>query len=242
MNLWQVLSTSGDNRILVKESGMNDVLVSPKPIENMVFRSSCTGSYLRNIDIEPLQEIWNQTNKNNFAERMDLLHRRMSKAFIVEKKTHIFTVSSGTDVEYIPLFLLKCIFADELRIVNIINGIGELGSNSNIAAAGFSFRPLTPSGKIIIKREKLFSNIKLIETYRNPVCAQDVIAKKFWYDPVIKELSNSNSIVLLHILEPSKFGYRMDVFTEIEELISLYPERLFIYVDACQTRTSPTEQ
>ena len=46
---------------------------------------------------------------------------------------------SGTDAQFIPIMVSKCLNAGKDKFLNILTGKGEIGSNSELAASGKFF-------------------------------------------------------------------------------------------------------
>jgi|GEM_PF-1201703 len=239
----ELLVSGGDERLFLDKNGVNKNFISSKSRAGQISRASCTSSRIDAKGEERILKIVSElkSGERSFFDCMEDVHLRIRKILKADKSLSIMTVPSGTDAEYIPILISKVLARREnLKIKNIITGSNEIGSNSALAASGKYFNSQSPKGSRVAPKKTLIDarNMKVIEIYqRDPVSGKPLNKKGLWRGEVIKRLKDKNNFVILHILESSKLGYRIDAMKEIEEIINENKKRILVVVDACQSRT-----
>jgi len=240
-NLSELLISGGDDRLHLKNNGMNYVFTAPSPRSDQISRSSCTSSRISPKEEKKLDKIFDglKRGESSFSEHMLDVHERVRKILNIDENVSIVITPSGTDSEFIPLLIAEAYAGDDRSVTNIMTGAGEIGSNSAVAAAGKYFNSKTPFGSKVNKNGSLLkTKVRIIEiSQRDPRTGKPRMKKGEWQSHVNDALRKKDSIVLLHVLESSKLGYRIDAMDEVEKMISNYSENFFVVVDACQSRT-----
>jgi hypothetical protein len=100
---------------------------------------------------------------------------------------------------------------------------------------------MTPSGDRVRPGEKIegiSSNLKVITiSQRHRLTARQNHDHDIWIKKVEESLSDPTITVLLHIVDSSKLGLRMNVIDQVERLKTLGKGRLLVTIDSCQSRT-----
>jgi glutamate/tyrosine decarboxylase-like PLP-dependent enzyme len=240
--LEDLLISGGDERLDLDDCGLNYTFTSPTPRPGQVVRSSCTSAPLTLDQQTRAQALLDELRdaKLSFKACMDAVHDRMRKILAVDESVSIISTPSGTDSEYIPLLIAKILAGAGSRVISVITGAGEIGTSSATAAAGRYFKSTTPIGSQVEKEEVLagFEDVTVIEVrQRDPETGRPSPQTEVWTDHVKQSLKQPDALVLLHILESSKLGYRLEEMEKIDDLLSTYKNRLLVVVDACQSRT-----
>ena len=240
----EILISGGDNRLELDKKGLNYILVAPKPApRNLVSRSSCSGSHVSEENFDDLRRLHSEIRsaRVSFPECMQQVHDRIRNILKIDSKTSIITVPSGTDAEYIPLLISKAYAGSDCKIVNIVTGAGEIGTHSTTAAEGLYYTCLTPCGETVStgnRLEGIGRNVKVISISQyHPATGRQNQNNGIWKMHVKESLSQPGTLVLLHIVDSSKLGRRMDAIDDVERLKKQYPGRLLVTIDSCQSRT-----
>ena len=243
-SLPEVLKSGGDHRLELDSKGLNYIQVAPQPAPgNLVSRSSCSGSHISVENFDDLRRLHAdiRTAKISFQECMQQVHDRIRNILKIDSKTSIITVPSGTDAEYIPLLVSKAYAGADSRVVNIVTGAGEIGTHSTTAAEGLYYTSLTPCGEKVGSGKRLDgigNNVKVIAISQyHPTTGQQDQNHTVWKMHVRRSLSRPGTLVLLHIVDSSKLGRRMDAIDDVERLKKQYPGRVLVTIDSCQSRT-----
>ncbi|MBW2409824.1 MAG: hypothetical protein JRF72_08505 [Deltaproteobacteria bacterium] len=243
-SLPEMLISGGDNRLKLDDKGLNYILVAPKPAPgNLVSRSSCSGSHISEENFDDLRRLHSEirTAKISFQECMQQVHNRIRNILKIDSKTSIITVPSGTDAEYIPLLVSKAYAGADSRIVNIVTGAGEIGTHSTTAAEGLYYTSLTPCGEKVGSGKRLDgigNNVKVISISQyHPATGRQKQNNGVWKMHARRSLARPGTLVLLHIVDSSKLGRRMDAIQDVERLKKQYPGRVLVTIDSCQSRT-----
>jgi len=239
----KILISGGDDRLRLNSDGVNYIHVGPSPTSDIVHRSSCTGTHISEKNFKKLERIFEdiQASKLHFSNCMENIHDRLRKIVDINKENSIITIPSGTDAEYVPLFLAAA-YGKKFKykqIINIITGIGEIGSNSATAAKGLYFSSPAPSGRTVDIGNKLpgILPVELISvSLRHSRSALFISDDRLWKKPLEKALKKIKTLILLHVVDSTKLGYRMDVIDEVSHLLRKHPEKLLVAIDSCQSR------
>jgi len=243
-NLQEILISGGDTRLHLDSCGRNYILISPEPApKNLIPRSSCTGSFISEENYRYLEGLHAdiRSAKIPFHQCMEKVHENMRDILKIDSRTSIITVPSGTDAEYIPLLVAKAYAGNDNKIANIVTAAGEIGTHSATAANGLYYTAIAPSGaKVAIGKGLggICDNVEMIMIpQKDPVTGKQDLNNDIWMKHVKESLSSSGTLVLLHIVDSSKLGRRMDVIDEVEDLMMRYPGRILVAIDSCQSRT-----
>jgi len=243
-SLSKVLISGGDDRLQLDGQGLNYIQIAPKPAsKNLVSRSSCSGSFISEDNYKYVNDLYSDilAAKESFPECMRQVHDRIRRILAIDPKDSIITVSCGTDAEYIPLLISKAHAGEGNKLVNIVTGAGEIGAHSATAANGLNYSSLTPRGEKADPGYRLMGigdHVKLITvSQHHHLTGQQTPNEDVWIKHVRDSLSKPKTVVLLHIVDSSKLGRRMDVIDEVERLRAEYSGRLLVTIDSCQSRT-----
>ena len=238
----QLIISGGDERLRVNKKGYNQYFSSPYPNPLQISRSSCTSSTIKESEFNRLNELMKEIKDGriSFQQAMMNVHDRIRKILKVNDNISVITIPSGTDLEYAAMITAKASFGVDNDLLNIITGEEEIGSNSAIAANGILFSDKAPTGKVFESNTQLegIGKVEVVKiSLRDPDTKKPLDQKKWWFSRIEKMLKKTNTTTLLHIVESSKLGHRIDLMGEIEDLIAQYSKRLLIVIDACQSRT-----
>jgi glutamate/tyrosine decarboxylase-like PLP-dependent enzyme len=238
----ELIASGGDERLERDENGLNYTLTKPTPFSHRATRSSCTGAQITSEEFARAEALVRviRAGRRSFRHSMGRVHARLRQILDVDKEISIITTPSGTDCEYIPLLITRMIAGAEARLVNIMTGAGEIGSGSVTAASGRFFKATTPAGDSVEQHQPIagFNDIDVIEVaQRDEQTGKPSSRAEIWIRHVQESLSKPNTFALLHLLESSKLGYRLDELDKISELLRVHRERLLVVIDACQSRT-----
>ncbi|WP_347986313.1 hypothetical protein [Methylomonas sp. AM2-LC] len=149
---------------------------------------------------------------------------------------------SGTDAESIAVYFAA--LARQKSLVNILMGLGEVGSGSALAAGAKYFSLRTPTGKATISGAPLDAELadKInVHQIKIRVDSSDERAPQE-LDLEIKQLVESSlasgSDVVLHIVAHSKTGVHAPRLETMHTLLAEHGERIVPIIDAAQGRFS----
>jgi len=260
----QHLTEGGDERLHLTTSGGtgNKYFCPPHPVpDSVVIRGTCTCSppSRRAFDAAcaKLEDIWNAVEALDFA--YEDVRNRISAALAIQTRHHIVLHPSGTDAEFTPLLL----GANQARslgcsgILNVVTGVGEVGSNTPHAAGGCHFSKYLPNGgetdisKPIVDDSEFPEGIRTLE-----LPARDVTNGTFLADfdnlalAAVEEAVSSleKPFVIMHAVDGSKLGSRITTRSLVTEIQSRFggkgeeeEQRVLVVLDACQGRTDTEE-
>ncbi|MCP4349513.1 MAG: hypothetical protein GY795_28865 [Desulfobacterales bacterium] len=243
LSLSELLISGGDDRLRLRKNGSNYINVAPFPQADIVSRSSCSGTHISEENFRSLEGMFNdiRSSKLTFGDCMGNVHAKLRQILDINRKTSIITIPSGSDAEYVPLFMAQA-FCDKFgskQIVNIVSGMGEVGSSTATAAKGLYFRSPTPSGRKVVPGQNLpgLGHIELISvSLRHAKNAFIIQNDNLWKTPLKKALDRPETIVILHVVDSTKLGHRMDVIEDVTVLLRQYSEKLLVVIDSCQSR------
>jgi len=240
----KVLISGGDDRLQLDAQGLNYIQIAPKPAsKRLVSRSSCSGTFISEDNYKHVNDLYGDIRaaKESFPVCMQQVHDRIRRILAIDSKDSIITVSCGTDAEYIPLLISKARAGEGSKIANIVTGEGEIGAHSATAANGLYYSSITPWGEKAVPGDKMIGigeHVKLIAlSQHHHVSGHQTPNEDVWIKHVRDSLSEPKTLVLLHIVDSSKLGRRMDVIDEVENLKAKYSGRLLVTIDSCQSRT-----
>ncbi|MFW6233712.1 MAG: hypothetical protein ACOC3Z_03560 [Nanoarchaeota archaeon] len=237
-----LLTSGGDERLELGKNGLNKYLTGLRPENNLIERSSCTASNIKKDEYFYSFNLYKKLKKGNikFSEEMEDIHKRIRNIFKIENNHSIITIPSGTDSEYIPLWIAQYFFSDNKNVTNIICGSGEIGKDCPISASGLYHKKKLPSSRET-KPNKILQGLSKPRLVEFPNRDEKTGRILNIFDDIITEIKNeiekNDNFVILHILESSKLGHRYDEMNKIIDLANKYVNHLLIVVDACQSRT-----
>ncbi|KAK0749116.1 hypothetical protein B0T18DRAFT_487103 [Schizothecium vesticola] len=257
------LTEGGDERLHVSTSG-NKYYCSPRPVPDAVIRGTCTCSPPSrnsfNAACARLDAIWNGVE--SFDEAFDDIRRRISAALSLRTRHHIILHPSGTDAEYTPL-LIATLAAKSLScsgVINIVVGVGEVGSNTPHAAGGNHFSEFVPickgssgktptpstlvrddsslpDGTTVLELKARLPDGSLLPGF-DTLVANAIIGAD---NPSPNTSSGAKPFFILHAVDGSKLGNRITSRKLVTDIQSRLGNRVLVVLDACQGRTESDE-
>ena len=235
--LEKVITQGGDERIELKENGLNKYFVDPRTSQGHLNRGSCTCSAL-SVDVRTkVNTVYNRLVTNEVSvEDIRIKQRFRIKALLQDSYTddfNIFFAPSGSDLCYYPLMFSKIKNPDK-PILSLITCPEELGTGSILANTGNFFSEKTQIASSVTKGTPLKKELQ-VDSILFPARNQDgsiIDHKEAIYDAIDKHRSTHQIIVNLVI--GSKSG--------IEDNISIIedgPTDVTWVVDLCQMRATP---
>ncbi|KAK3360673.1 hypothetical protein B0T25DRAFT_536127 [Lasiosphaeria hispida] len=245
----QHLTEGGDERLHLSPDG-NLYFCPPHPVPAAIIRGTCTCSPPSRNAIGSactrLSNIWNRAE--SFDGAFDDVRHRISTALGLQTRHHIVLHPSGTDAEYTPL-LIGTSSAKALGcsgVVNVVVGVGEVGSNTPNAAGGRHFSKFVPSGGAVSAKALVGDfpeGTKVLELKARfadgstvPNFDQQVV------DAIEQaEACSEKPFFIVHALDGSKLGSRITDRKLVTDIQTRLGNRVLIVLDACQGRTESEE-
>ncbi|KAK0609435.1 hypothetical protein B0T14DRAFT_572129 [Immersiella caudata] len=255
------LTEGGDERLHISSSG-NKYFCPPHPVPNAVIRGTCTCSppsrNAFNAACARLNDIWNGVE--SLDDAFDDTRRRISAALALRTRHHIILHPSGTDAEYTPL-LIATLTATSLGytgVINVVTGVGEVGSNTPNAAGGNHFSEFVPIGAnsnlqtptptpstLVRSDASLPEGTTVLELRaRSPDGSILPDFDALVLDSILSADSaspTSNPFFIVHAVDGSKLGSRITTRKLVTDIQSRLGPRCLIVLDACQGRTESDE-
>lgn len=235
-NLQDLLTSGGDERIQLKENGLNKNFINPTSHDRILFRGSCTCSTLNNESHPRLLELIEEVKKDGFEQHV-MRQRQSIKELAGEDfkdSFEVFFAPSGTGLNYFGL-LFSSILNPETDIHNIITCPEELGSGTPNAASGKFFSQLNQFGESVEKGERLSENLNVFPYYFS---ARDedgnILNHRTDVLDKLNELKDEASVIG-NLVIGSKSGIE-----ENATIIPRSPKNTLWVIDMCQLR-APTE-
>ena len=147
-----MLTTGGDDRSLILDSGANKYHIKPRPIEDShIFRGSCTGNPPTREGYEAAKRLYENELEGLDGEELDLAltsifekqRSRIAKCLNLPSGSEVVLCPSGSDAEYIPIAIARAIQQDK-KIVNGVTQLNEIGAGSAPASTGKFFSNYAP--------------------------------------------------------------------------------------------------
>lgn len=272
------LTEGGDERLHIQpttgrrhvESGGNKYYCPPYPApQSTIVRGSCTCSPPSRLGFEAakkcLHALWNgaMSAEDAFGD----VRRRISKTLGIKTPHHIVLHPSGTDAEFTALLagLNQARYLGCSRVVNIVVGAREVGSNTAMAAGGKHFSkhlPVSPIGGCeeetarssdtvpppAVSGRDLEDGISVVELAARSddgsmVPDFDAIVVQALADASLSSQSDGNSrpFFIVHVVDGSKLGSHITSRSLVERILRQYGGHVLFVLDACQARTSTEE-
>jgi len=247
----QHLTEGGDERLhLDPATGGNKYFCPPHPVDDAIFRGSCTCSPPSRPAFEAacrrLGQLWR--HEVSFEEACDDVRARMTAALGIQTPHHIVLHPSGTDSEFTPL-LIAASRAKSLSctgIINVVVGAGEVGRNTANAAGGCHFSEVLPLGE----QDK---STTLAASFENGTQVVNLKARRSDgalvpnFDQIVldklADLSKEQErpFFVVHAVDGSKLGSHITSRSLVTEVQSRYGDRVLVVLDSCQARTEREE-
>eukprot|EP01038_Epipyxis_sp_PR26KG_P008732 gene8732-11798_t len=252
----QALASGGDDRLVLnKVTLLNKYLSSTAPVEGLIRRGSCTCSTIDqssfNIAIDLMNKLSKENDMNGAVESQNqLIIQRLSKVIDVDSQSRIVLFPSGSDAEYMPLFVALIrsfnrnnMNKNNIKVYNYVLASGEVGSGTPNAATGQHFSNVSPRGQDRnIKPNEYLKGIESnwIETiqYKPRNSVGDV---SFEEDIIINNIrgclnGNIGAVAILHVIIGTKTGLVYPSKQTIDLLTQEFNDQIIIAIDACQLR------
>lgn len=247
----QHLTEGGDERLHLT-SGGNKYFCPPHPVPEATIRGTCTCSppSRRAFDAAcaKLGDIWNAVEAFDYA--YEDVRNRISAALGIQTRHHIVLHPSGTDAEYTPL-LVAANNAKALGcsgILNVVTGVGEVGSNTPNAAAGSHFSKYMPNGgtdstRSLVDDSDFPEGTRILELKARLADGNMVPDFDSFALGAVEEATASlaNPFVIMHAVDGSKLGSRITSRKLVTDVQGRFGERVLVVLDACQGRTDTEE-
>ena len=145
----------GDERIKLKDNGLNKYHGNPLIYESVFNRGSCTMSNLNLDSKRAVDKMLNRLKKDNYDKLLIQQQKQLKKLIDVNSSNDfdIFYAPSGSDLCYFPIMFSR-IINPEKPIFSVVTCPEELGTGSNTAIKGDFF--LVP-----INLKKMLSKMKI---------------------------------------------------------------------------------
>ena len=130
----------GDERIKLKDNGLNKYHGNPLLYESVFNRGSCTMSNLNLDSKRAVDKMLNRLKKDNYDKLLIQQQKQLKKLIDVNSSNDfdIFYAPSGSDLCYFPIMFSR-IINPEKPIFSVVTCPEELGTGSNTAIKGDFF-------------------------------------------------------------------------------------------------------
>ncbi|GAB4379775.1 MAG: hypothetical protein Kow0075_10640 [Salibacteraceae bacterium] len=235
MTFEEALTSGGDERIELKENGLNKYLVNPLKAEGVFNRGSCTCSGLSE-DVRPQVELlYKQLEKGADLDRVRENQRLRIKAPLLENGKYRFDVffsPSGSDLCFYPL-LAATLYEPDKPIMNLITCPEELGTGSVIANRGLFFSEKTQV-KTVQKGQPINDKLNIeVRTFPSRTPDGLIIDHKPLVSEAIERYKPTHNLIV-NLVIGSKSGIENNI-----SIIEDGPRDVIYCVDLCQMRAVP---
>lgn len=231
------LTYGGDERIELKENGLNKYFLNPFRSEGLLSRASCTCSPLSDDVRARVHGAFKMYRSGEATlEDIRIKQRYRMKALLQNAYTSDFNIlfaPSGSDLCYYPLLFSK-IMTGNKPIMSLISRPEELGTGSILANTGHYHAEKTQMKDRVEKGGKITDNLD-VDHILFPARSEDgsvIDHKKEIYD-AIDRYRNSHSIIV-NLVIGSKSGIEDNV-----SIIKDGPDDVTWVIDLCQMRAKP---
>lgn len=235
-NLQELLTSGGDERIQLKENGLNKNFINPASHDGTLFRGSCTCSTLNNESHPRVLELIEEVKRDGFEKHIERQRQTIKEMAGEDFKDsfEVFFAPSGTGLNYYGL-LFSSILNPGKDIHNIITCPEELGSGTPNAASGKFFSQLNQFGEPVEKGERLSENLTVHPYYFSARDEEgNILNHRAEVLDKLNELKDEVSVIG-NLVIGSKSGIE-----ENATIIPRSPENTLWVVDMCQLR-APSE-
>lgn len=132
------MTTGGDDRSLILESGANKYHIKPQPInQSDIFRGSCTGNPPTRRGYDAAKDMYEGRLKGLKGDELDSSltsifesqRKRLSQYLKLPQGAEIILCPSGSDAEYIPVAMAKALHPNK-TIANGVTQFNEIGAGT----------------------------------------------------------------------------------------------------------------
>jgi hypothetical protein len=147
-----LLTTGGDDRSLILESGANKYHIKPQPIQDShIFRGSCTGNPPTRDGYEAAKRLYESELKGLDGEELESALRkvfqrqrsRLAKYLQLPQGSEVILCPSGSDAEYLPIAIARAIQPGK-KLANGVTQLNEIGAGTAPASRGKYFSKYAP--------------------------------------------------------------------------------------------------
>ncbi|MEP2736294.1 MAG: hypothetical protein ABJP34_08335 [Erythrobacter sp.] len=230
-----LLSSGGDARIVLSpETGLNKYLSAPYPRDVTAYASSTAND----ISAPAFEFLREQGIPDGYGAALNDVRARIRAAYDLNDDVGIVFAPSGTDLEYIALYLAGA--RSQSGVHNILLGADEVGSGcihsahgryfANETALGVAVKPAQPVGGL---GEVSLADIPL-RCIMGQVQTSAQICEQVAIEMGVAALDGRQT--LLHVVHGSKTGLILPTLSDIDRLRAENAGRLSLVIDACQAR------
>lgn len=231
------ITAGGDERIELKENGLNKYFLNPNDSDAILSRASCTCSPLSNDVKARVMAVYKMiTSEEVSLEDIRIKQRYRMKALLKNSSStdfNIFFAPSGSDLCYYPLLFSKITNGDK-PIISLITRPEELGTGSILANTGRYHAEKTQIKPTTAKGESIKNGFNVEQVlFPSRTAEGNVIDHKREIYETINQYRDSHSIIV-NLVIGSKSG--------IEDSVSIIkdgPDDVTWVVDLCQMRARP---
>lgn len=245
------LAEGGDDRLHINpETGVNRYYCPPRPVEDVIIRSSCTCSPPSPDSFDAarslLRRLWQ--GLVSFQAACDETRSEIKRLLGIYTPHEVILHPSGSDAELIPLVVAagraKALGCSGL--VNIVVAAGEVGSGTAPAAGGLHFSEFAPCGALVDNGGVVSGfpeGVQVVEI--KPRLPNGLVVPDFdalVFDAVATaEQQQERPYIILHAVDGSKTGLRVPSRECLVSLQDRLGDRCVIVMDACQCRSEAVE-
>ena len=152
----------GDERIKLKDNGLNKYHGNPLIYESVFNRGSCTMSNLNLDSKRAVDKMLNRLKKDNYDKLLIQQQKQLKKLIDVNSLNDfdIFYAPSGSDLCYFPIMFSR-IINPEKPIFSVVTCPEELGTGSNTAIKGEFFFGTNQFEENVVKNENIHDDVKI---------------------------------------------------------------------------------
>lgn len=235
MTFEQAITSGGDERIELKENGLNKYLVNPLQSDGIFNRGSCTCSTLSPAVKDQVRHLYEELMAGADLDKVRETQRSRMKAPLLESGVNdfdIFFAPSGSDLCFYPL-LFGLLIDTSKPIMNLITCPEELGTGSVLANRGLYFSEKTQL-KPIKKGDHVNAELRIdYRTFPSRTSDGKIIDHKPTIYQAIEEFRGTHN-VLVNLVIGSKSGIENNM-----SIIEDGPTDVLYIVDLCQMRAVP---
>lgn len=240
----QLISSGGDNRLLLGPTGLNRYGSGPNAGSKMQF-GSCTCSSPSPRALDAAHRLYLELKQHPDAallasEHFQIVRNQLRHLLELPEDVAIALPPSGTDVEMLVLALAAS--KTEHPIVNVVVGPAEVGSGTSDASAGRYFDSLTPRGNRVTPRRALntgltsrvsIAHVNVRNAFGQPLPLEEIDREVM---RTVIAAAATGAHVVVHLVAHSKTGIHAPSLNAIESIKSALKDDVTIVIDAAQGR------
>ena len=240
----RLITSGGDNRLLLEQSGLNRYGSGPNAHSRIQF-GSCTCSSPSPRAVAAARQLhWKLQNDPNPTElasqQFQQIRDQLRSHLELPNDVDIALTPSGTDVEMLALALVAS--RTDRPIVNLIIGPSEVGSGTCLAAGGRYFDSIVPSGTSVNVQDAVDDQLAARVSVQH-VDVRDAFGQQLSNEEIdlavtesIAAAVDSGSHVIVHLVAHSKTGIHAPSLDAIGSIKKTMQDDVTIVVDAAQGR------